>query len=280
MVGARRRFLKTLAFGAAATTTLAPSYPLSALSGAGPRRGRQIRVALVQFDTVPEQIDRNVSEMEKWTTQAAAKGARWVVFHENSLCDYTRKVQQLAEPIPNGSATRRMAALAQRLRCYISFGLPEKQRGMYHIAQAFVGPRGGVYQYRKTWLWHGSDVGYRDEWARYDPGVGPEAFEIDGVRATCFICADGLAERCIERAAELRPQVVFYPNNRETLPQPEVFGKLAKTIGGVMLVTNRVGPSWVFHTQGGCAIFSPRGVALAEANRQGRPELLIHTIQL
>jgi len=35
------------------------------------------------------------------------------------------------------------------------------------------------------------DDGFRNEWTRYNPGTGPNLFLIDGIRATCFICADG-----------------------------------------------------------------------------------------
>jgi predicted amidohydrolase len=100
-------------------------------------------------------------------------------------------------------------------------------------------------------------------------------FELDGVRATCFICADGEAPRCIERARLLKPQVVFYPNNRESLPAHEVFGERAKKIGAPMLVTNRTGLSWIYECQGGNAIYSGAGDVLGESNRDGREEMLV-----
>jgi predicted amidohydrolase len=113
------------------------------------------------------------------------------------------------------------------------------------ISQVFVGPDGYFYHYRKTWLNRDpKNVGYRNEWVYFDPGTGPEMFEMDGLKATCFICADGEAPRCIERAAKIAPQIVFYPNNRATLPRFGIFGKRAGTINAPMLVTNRVGFSW------------------------------------
>jgi len=236
---------------------------------------RVIPVALVQFDAVPEQVDRNLGEMERLASEAAGRGARWIMFHEGTVCDYTPRLDELAEPVPAGKCTRRMADLARRLKCHLSFGLSETERGRFYITQVFVGPRGLVYRYRKTWIWRDPpDKGYRDEWARYDPGTGPELFEIDGVRATCFICADGEAPRCIQRAAALRPQLAFFPNNRGGLPAFEVFGARAKTIGASMLVTNRVGNSWMHPCKGGCVAFAADGSVLAKANREGKEEIL------
>lgn len=235
-----------------------------------------IRVALVQFDAVPEACERNLAKMMLLAREAAGRGARWVVFHEGAVCDYTPRLAELAEAVPSGRSTRALASLAQELGVYLSFGLSERDGGRFFITQVFVGPQGMVYRYRKTWLWREpDDEGYRNEWARYDPGAGPELFELDGVRATCFICADGEAPRCVARATALQPEVVFYPNNRGKLPEIEVFGERAKTIGAPMLVTNRVGQSWVHGCKGGCVVYDGAGAVLAAANREGREETLI-----
>ncbi len=240
-----------------------------------------VPVALVQFDAVPEQVEKNRGAMERLVEEAVGLGSRWIVFHEGTLADYTPKLPKLAEAVPGGPSTRRMAALAAELGCFISFGLSEVEGDRYYITQAFVGPEGFVYRYRKTWLWRSEkDEGYRNEWARYDPGTGPELFLIDGVRATCFICADAEAPRCIRRAAALKPQVVFYPNNRGSLPGFRVFGARARKIGAPMLVTNRVGRSWKYECKGGCMIYSSRGRVLAKANRGGREEILFHRLRI
>src|SRR5262249_1055642 len=140
----------------------------------------------------------------------------------------------------------------------------------------FAGPDGLVHCYRKTWLWRNeTDDNYRNEWARYDPGEGPSIFEMDGLAATCFICADGDAPRCIDRPTKLRPQAAFHPNNRSSVPGLEVFAELARKIGAPLLVTNRTGDSWGEDCQGGCVIYSAQGEVLAKANREGREEMLL-----
>ena len=240
-----------------------------------------IRIALVQFDAVPEAVEDNRRKMCDWVIAAVRSGARWIMFHEGAVCDYTSRLAELAEPVPEGPTTQLMAGLAAQHDCFISFGLSESDADRYFITQAFVGPRGLVHRYRKTWLWHDPpDDGCRDEWLRYDPGAGPELFEIDGLRATCFICADGAAARCIDRAAALNPQVVFYPNNRAALPTADAFTATAEKIAAPVLITNRTGASWQHQCNGGCLILSATGDVIAQANRDGKEELLIHDLQL
>ncbi len=244
----------------------------------GRAESRSVKVALVQFDSVPEKTKQNLDEMERLTRKAVEHGARWVMFHEGCLTDYTPRLDKLAEPVPDGPSCQRLTRLAKELNCFISFGMSERDDVKVYITQVFVGPRGLVHKYRKSWLWRGEDKGYRNEWARYDTGTGPERFQIDGITATCFICADGAAPRCIERARLVQPQVVFYPNNRSGLPDFPVFGAYAAKIGAPMLVTNRVGKSWDYACKGGCVVFDAAGKVLAKANRDGEEEILYHTL--
>jgi predicted amidohydrolase len=242
-------------------------------------RDKKLRVALVQFDAIPEKPDRNVEKMESLAAQAARDGAQLVMFHEGTLTDYTPRLAALAEPVPGGKHVRQVERLARRLGVYVSFGLSERDGERFYITQVFTGPQGFVYRYRKSWLWREpEDRGYRNEHARYDTGSGPEIFRIAGLRATCFICADGEAPRCIERARALRPDLVFFPNNRGGLPELADFGRRAKRIGAPMLVTNRTGQSWIHACVGGCVAYDRRGKVIAAANREGREEILMAEI--
>ena len=63
-----------------------------------------IRVALVQFDARPEDVDGNLQKMHTFVRQAWDRGARWIIFHEGTVCDYTEHLQEYAEPVPEGSA--------------------------------------------------------------------------------------------------------------------------------------------------------------------------------
>jgi predicted amidohydrolase len=64
--------------------------------------------------------------MERLVRSAVRDDARWVLFHEGSLCDYTDRLDELAEEVPNGPATNHLSKLAAELGCFIAFGLSEK----------------------------------------------------------------------------------------------------------------------------------------------------------
>ncbi|MBI4027826.1 MAG: hypothetical protein HY360_22765 [Verrucomicrobia bacterium] len=59
-----------------------------------------------------------------------------------------------------------------------------------------------------------------------------------------------------------------------------MFGARARAIRAPMLVTNRVGRSWVYNCKGGCVIYSASGRVLAKANRRGKEEILIYNLNL
>jgi predicted amidohydrolase len=276
----RRQFLRALAAGAASGAILTGGKASSRAAGQTGGEATKIPVALIQCDSVPGQVERNLDTMERLAEQAAKSGARWILFHELTVCDYLDKPGDLAELVPQGSSTMRMVKVAERLRATIAFGLVERDQDRIYDTCVFVGPQGYLYHYRKTWLWHERpDVSFRDEWARFDPGTGPEIFHLDGVRATCFICADSNSQRCVERAAALKPQVVWFPINRGLSTFGE-YGNIAKTIGAPMLVANRVGRSVVKDTFEGSVIYSAKGEILAKANADGREEILRYDLEM
>ena len=49
-------------------------------------------------------------------------GARWIVFHEGTVCDCAPRLIDFAEPVPRGPFTQTMMGLVRELSCFISFG--------------------------------------------------------------------------------------------------------------------------------------------------------------
>ena len=146
-----------------------------------------------------------------------------------------------------------------------------------------MGPEGFVYNCRKTWLWfQPDDLYYRNECKRYDCGTGPEIFKLAGLRATCFICADGEAPRCIERARLLKPEIVFYPNNREKLylGNSSSFLERAEMINAPMLTSNRIGKSWGYDCKGGCTVISSSGIVLAQTGFTAQEDMLLYDLSI
>jgi predicted amidohydrolase len=240
-----------------------------------------LRVAIAQFDTIPGQVQRNLDTMERLAREAASNSARLVMFHELSTTDYLDDVSTALEEVPGGPSCQRIEALAKELGCYIAFGLPEKEAERRYITYAFFGPEGFVEKYRKTWLFKKvEDPGFRNEHARFDPGSGPRIFEIDGIRATCIICADADSPRCIQRVADLKPDLVFFPINRTAKTFDAYPGHVAK-FGAVTLVSNRIGDSQGgLYCPGGSTIYDATGAVIAEANRDGTEEILYRDLDI
>jgi predicted amidohydrolase len=235
----------------------------------------------VQFDARPEEPQRNRDEMERLLREAVQRGARLVLFHENSLVDYGERVGELAEAVPEGPTCRRFAELARELDAWVGIGLPERAGDRVHVTQAYFGPGGYVGSYRKTWLFANRRDPRRDEWAHYDPGEGPEQLlELAGLRAATLICADADSARCVERLRALEPELVLFPNNRSNFHEPATFAPLARSIGAPVLAANRSGTSWQHACNGGSFLLAADGTALARANRAGREEILICDLPL
>lgn len=240
-----------------------------------------VTIALIQFNALAEAPEHNLGRMRDLARLAVSHGARWVLFHELTVSDYTPRLERFAEAIPEGPATQAMVALAAEQNCWLGFGLLEKRAEFYHGAQVFVGPAGYVYHYRKTYLWRADDdTGGRNEWARLEPGSGPQAFSFDGVRTACICAGGGLVPRCIRAVKAMQPQVVIWPNNVHRLPDPQVLGPKARAVGAPMLLINRVGQSGSVACLGGSSFVAADGNILAAANNHGEEEILIHEVEL
>ncbi len=237
-----------------------------------------MKVALIQISTTEEQPEKNLKKIMDFAKKAADKGAKIIMFHEGTLTDYVSDVDKYAQEVPTGSACKQISKLANELNVYISFGLIEKDELNRYITQVFLGPNNYLYKYRKSWLYSTSDRikairRHRDEPCDFDSGSGPEIFEIEGLKASCIICADANAPRCLKLLKQLNPQIVFFPNNRE-MWKPNYLQNLAKQIGIPILVTNRVGTSWGEKCEGGCSVYTKNGDLVVEANKE-KEEILI-----
>jgi len=242
-----------------------------------------IKIALVQMDSKQEAPDENLNKIIDNSKKAKMLGAEIVLFHEGTLTDYVSDVDQFAQEVPSGSACQEIWKLAEELKIYISFGLIEKEGIHRYITQVFLGPNKFLYKYRKTSLYPTTDRiksvrRHRNEPDFFDPGQGPELFNIKGITTSCIICNDANVRRPIEIIKQLSPKIVFFPNNREIGREENYWAEIAKNCGAVLLITNRVGKSWGEECEGGCAVYSKEGKLLAEANKEGKEEILLFNL--
>jgi predicted amidohydrolase len=93
---------------------------------------KNLRAAAVQFQHVPGDKARNFETIERFVRQAAERNVELIVFPECCLTGYwhLRKLDrpalvELAEPIPEGPATKRLLELSTRYAITIGVGLLE-----------------------------------------------------------------------------------------------------------------------------------------------------------
>jgi predicted amidohydrolase len=151
---------------------------------------RTLRVASVQFESLPDEKDANFRKIESFVEQAVAAGVRLVVFPECCLTGYwfirklsVEQLAALAEQIPNGPSSRRLSDLARRHRITVGAGLIEvTEAGVFHNSYIVALPDGAVHCHRKL---------HAFEHAAIRSGADYTVFDLpDGFRAAVLICYD------------------------------------------------------------------------------------------
>src|SRR5437870_10257910 len=82
---------------------------------------RTLRIASVQFESLPGDKDANFSKIETFVEQAAQRNVRLIIFPECCITGYwfirnlpAEALAQLAEPVFSGPSSRRLIELTQR----------------------------------------------------------------------------------------------------------------------------------------------------------------------
>ncbi len=226
-----------------------------------------MRIAGVQMDVELGNVLGNFARMTERLREAAAQGARLIIFPECALSGYCfdsrEEALPHAEPLP-GPATDSFQLICRELNCLVAFGLLEEQENKLYNSVALVGPDGLLAVYRKTHLpWLGVD--------RYTD-YGDEAYsvtEVDNVRIGLNICYDaGFPEpaRCL---ALLGADLIALPTNWP--PGAEAAAEYAINTRALentlyYAAVNRVGVERACAFIGQSRICDPLGRTLAHAN--------------
>jgi predicted amidohydrolase len=129
----------------------------------------------------PEQVLRAI---DGWCARAAAEQAQLVLFPELVVHGHcTPNTWALAEPVPGGPSTARLADIAARHRLVLCAGLSEKEADIVYNTQVLVGPAGYLGKQRKLHL-------SRDEAFFYKGGREMPVFDAGPCRVGIVICYD------------------------------------------------------------------------------------------
>jgi predicted amidohydrolase len=169
------------------------------------------KIAVVQMNCKLADKVANLSAMSARLKEAAAAGARLVVFPECILTGYCfeSKAEALphAEPLP-GPSVEQMASHCKALGVWAVFGLLERDSDKMFNACALVGPDGFVADYRKL---HLPCLGV-DRFTT--PGDRPFAVhDLGGLRIGMNICYDGSFPESARVLMLLGADLIVLPTN-------------------------------------------------------------------
>jgi predicted amidohydrolase len=258
----------------------------------GEKNMLNFKLAAVQMDTIPCEVNYNVHKALYWAKRAFDQGARYVFFHEGLTADYS------PNPMLDGRTLESwevygFSYLAKSYGGYVALGLNEVWEGRPYISMVFLGPEGIVGVYRKSHLWpnrnqHKEDTfdkflqtyipykeGYRLERAVLATGNGTKVLKVDSLRIGCLICADGSQTQAWKTFENDRPDLIFWQNNRGNVlndGQPQLY---AKQLQVPMVVTNRCGFSYYFFQEGGTCMVADDGSVVVKANENGEEEMIL-----
>lgn len=237
-----------------------------------------MRVALLQFDPAYLEPEANLDRADELLAPVEAD---LIVLPELFTSGYffrsTGDARSVAEPIPGGATTRRMAAWSERHDAVVVGGLPERDGEHLYNSAAVTGPEGYVGRYRKTHL-------YYEEKQHFEPGdEGFPVFELDdGSGGTwglgLMICFDWFFPESARTLALEGADVIAHPSNLVRKNCPRAMPIRALENHCFTVTANRVGSE----TSGGetltfigqSLICAPDGRTLVQADRTGETVLV------
>jgi predicted amidohydrolase len=147
---------------------------------------QDLRIAAVSMNGFLGEPEKVLSLMDGYCQKAADDGAEFALFPELVIHGHcTPNTWELAEAVPGGSSTKRIAELAKKYNLFLSVGLSEKENDLVYNTQILVGPEGYIGKQRKIHL-------SRDEVLFYKGGRELPVFDIGKCKVGTVICYDNL----------------------------------------------------------------------------------------
>lgn len=235
----------------------------------------KLRVRSVQMP-VTDSLETNLRRIEKGIDEAAAAGARLVLFPETALSGFTEAAVAGLDWRALSGAMEKVAELAKARGIYVLYGSATPS----HTARPFntailVDPSGAeVMRYHKM---------IPERW--FEPGGAPALFAVDGIPCTVIICHDNRFPELVRLPVLAGARICFYISyeiNGVEAARRKKEGYRAQLIAravenGVWVAqSNGVGPLGADHLSLGCSrVVDPAGTVVAEA-----PELEEHVLDV
>ena len=167
-----------------------------------------MRVGYFQFDPVFGEVARNLDLV---TARLEQVEADLIVLPELFASGYQfvsqDEVARLAEPVPDGTTTKRLVEIARRRGVTIVAGLPERAGAQYFNSAVVVGPKGFIGCYRKTHL-------FFEETLFFTPGdTGFHVWDIGMAKVGVMICFDWFYPEAARTLALQGADIITHPSN-------------------------------------------------------------------
>jgi predicted amidohydrolase len=233
------------------------------------------RVAAVQMDPKLGRLADNLARILDRLAEAAAAGARLVVFPECALSGYgfSSREEGLAHAVATESLpVQQVVSACVRHGCFCVFGMLERAGGRLFNACVLAGPDGVIGTYRKVHLpFLGIDM-------FADPGDRPFAVhDAAGLKVGMHICYDGSFPETARVLTLLGADILVLPTNWPTHSEcaaEHMIPTRAMENTVYVMAVNRVGSESGFRFIGASSIVDPSGRSLARAGAESEEVLL------
>ena len=179
----------------------------------------RFKVAAVQTLSLVDGQKANLEVMTRNIREAAAKGAKLIVFPECMNNGYVwndrKHANSGSDEIP-GTFTDSLAALCKELSVYVATGMSERDGEKVYNSAALVGPDGLIGKYQKNFLFD------------FDPlyfsfgTTGYPVFDTPLGRIGMFICADARIPEGARMLALAGAEILLHITNNTTHEQHEI----------------------------------------------------------
>ena len=173
---------------------------------------KDIRVAAVQFEHVPNDKEANLATIDRFVRLAAGRAAQLVVFPECCITGYWHlrhlgraALEELAEPVPGGAACERLLRLARGHGLAIGAGLIERDAGgALHNSYLVALPDGAWHVHRKIHTFVSEHLESGSEYTVFDTPLG--------CRIGVLTCYDNNIVENVRITALLGAEVLLAPH--------------------------------------------------------------------
>jgi predicted amidohydrolase len=171
-----------------------------------------LKIASVQFENASGNKSHNLSIIRRLVGDAAARGCHVVAFHECCITGYTHashlsrpELLALAEPVPSGTSTQALIAIAAEHHVVVMAGLFERDDDADHIYNTYVCVDGSglMARFRKLHPFISRFLSSGSEYV---------VFDLLGWKAGILICYDNNVVENVRATALLGAEIIFAPH--------------------------------------------------------------------